>query len=560
MDYPAWISTYLTSYLSQEAVIRTNFSSQDVRENGTAERRPVSRAAVRTDQDSSEARRLATFVEAGQSLAGTGNLKDCLFRVLDTLSRHHGVLRGVIMLLDRDTNQLSIVASHGLDEESARRVRYRIGEGITGRVFQARKPIVVPQISREPMFLDRLGVRKKSLQRQELSFICVPILVNQKPVGVLGVDLRYKADRDYELKTKFLVVIATMIAQAIKVDHLIETDKQRLLDENIHLKQELRERYDFSHIIGNSSPMRQVYEQVTQVARTNTTALLRGESGTGKELIAHAIHYNSLRANKPFIKVNCAALPETLIESELFGYEKGAFTGAQGRKKGRFELAEGGTLFLDEIGDLNISTQIKLLRVLQEREFERLGGTETIKANVRLITATNKDLEKAISKGEFREDLYYRLNVFAIFVPPLRERKSDILLLADHFLEKYAREHVKNIKRISTPAIDMLTSYHWPGNVRELENIIERAVLVCETNVLHGHHLPPTLQTAEESDTITRLSLDSAVEAFESDIIQDALKTTRGNQKKAAKLLDSTERIIGYKIKKYAIDCDRFRN
>jgi Nif-specific regulatory protein len=287
---------------------------------------------------------------------------------------------------------------------------------------------------------------------------------------------------------------------------------------------------------------------------------LRGESGTGKELIAHAIHYNSLRANKPFIKVNCAALPETLIESELFGYEKGAFTGAQGRKKGRFELAEGGTLFLDEIGDLNISTQIKLLRVLQEREFERLGGTETIKANVRLITATNKDLEKAISKGEFREDLYYRLNVFAIFVPPLRERKSDILLLADHFLEKYAREHVKNIKRISTPAIDMLTSYHWPGNVRELENIIERAVLVCETNVLHGHHLPPTLQTAEESDTITRLSLDSAVEAFESDIIQDALKTTRGNQKKAAKLLDSTERIIGYKIKKYAIDCDRFRN
>jgi Nif-specific regulatory protein len=560
MDYPAWISTYLKSYLSQEAVIRTNFSSQDVRENGTAERRPVSRASVRTDQDSSEARRLATFVEAGQSLAGAGNLKDSLFRVLDSLSRHHGVLRGVIMLLDRDTNQLSIVASYGLDEENARRVRYRIGEGITGRVFQARKPIVVPQISREPMFLDRLGVRKKSLQRQELSFICVPILVNQKPVGVLGVDLRYKADRDYELKTKFLVVIATMIAQAIKVDHLIETDKQRLLDENIHLKQELRERYDFSHIIGNSSPMRQVYEQVTQVARTNTTALLRGESGTGKELIAHAIHYNSLRANKPFIKVNCAALPETLIESELFGYEKGAFTGAQGRKKGRFELAEGGTLFLDEIGDLNISTQIKLLRVLQEREFERLGGTETIKANVRLITATNKDLEKAISKGEFREDLYYRLNVFAIFVPPLRERKSDILLLADHFLEKYAREHVKNIKRISTPAIDMLTSYHWPGNVRELENIIERAVLVCETNVLHGHHLPPTLQTAEESDTITRLSLDSAVEAFESDIIQDALKTTRGNQKKAAKLLDSTERIIGYKIKKYAIDCDRFRN
>src|SRR5438270_5259416 len=231
--------------------------------------------------------------------------------------------------------------------------------------------------------------------------------------------------------------------------------------------------------------MRQVYEQVAQVAHTNTTVLVRGESGTGKELIAHAIHYNSPRAQKPFIKVNCAALPETLIESELFGYEKGAFTGAHALKNGRFELAEGGTLFLDEIGDMNLSTQVKLLRVLQEKEFERLGGIETIKVNVRVIAATNKDLEKAIAAGTFREDLYYRLNVYTIFVPPLRERKSDVLLLADHFLEKYAREHGKSIKRISTPAIDMLTSYHWPGNVRELENIIERAVLVCETNVLH---------------------------------------------------------------------------
>jgi Nif-specific regulatory protein len=410
------------------------------------------------------------------------------------------------------------------------------------------------------MFLDRLGIRKKAISRQELTFICVPILVNRKPVGALGVDLKYKADRNYERTTKFLSIIATMIAQAIKVNHLMEADKQRLLDENIHLKQELRERYDFSHIVGSSNPLRQVYEQVTQVARTNTTVLLRGESGTGKELIAHAIHYNSLRASKPFIKVSCAALPETLIESEMFGYEKGAFTGAQNRKKGRFELADGGTLFLDEIGDLNISTQIKLLRVLQEREFERLGGTETIKINVRLVAATNKDLGKAITDGQFREDLYYRLNVFTIFMPPLRERKSDVLLLADHFLEKFAREHAKRIKRISTTAIDMLASYHWPGNVRELENIIERAVLVCETGVIHGHHLPPTLQTAEKSGTVTRLSLDRAVGAYESDLIQDALKTTRGNRKRAAQLLDTTERILGYKVKKYGIDCDRFRS
>ena len=515
--------------------------------------------ATRTTPQATEARKLETFLEIGQALAGPMKLKEAMTRVLAILSRHHGMMRCSVMLFDQDTNDLHIVASHGLDEGSARRLRYQVGEGITGRVAQTGKPIVVPQISREPMFLDRLGERKKALKQRELSFICVPLLVNRKTVGVLSVDLQYKADRDYERATTFLAIIAAMIAQAIKVDHLIETDKQRLLDENIHLKQELRERYDFSHIIGNSGPLRQVYQQVTQVARTNTTVLLRGESGAGKELIAHAIHYNSLRANKPFIKVSCAALPEALIESELFGYEKGAFTGAHGRKKGRFELAEGGTLFLDEIGDLNVSTQIKLLRVLQEREFERLGGTETIKINVRLIAATNKNLEQAIAAGQFREDLYYRLNVFTIFMPPLRERKSDVLLLADHFLEKYAREHGKSIKRISTPAIDMLASYHWPGNVRELENIIERAVLVCETNVIHGHHLPPTLQTAEGSGTVTRLSLESTVGAFERDIIMDALKTTRGNRKRAAKLLNTTERVIGYKVKMYEIDCNRFR-
>jgi len=257
--------------------------------------------------------------------------------------------------------------------------------------------------------------------------------------------------------------------------------------------------------------------------------------------------------------VSCAALPDTLIESELFGYEKGAFTGATGQKKGRFELADGGTLFLDEIGDVNLATQVKLLRVLQEREIERLGGTSTIRINVRLVVATHRPLEKLIAEGRFREDLFYRLNVFTICAPPLRERKPDIMLLADHFLEKYAVEHGKHIKRISTPAIDMLTSYHWPGNVRELENTIERAVLVCEGSVIHGHHLPPTLQTAEASDTLPRVSLVETVGAFESDLIQDALKTTRGNRARAARLLQTTERILGYKIQKYEIDCARFR-
>jgi Nif-specific regulatory protein len=305
--------------------------------------------------------------------------------------------------------------------------------------------------------------------------------------------------------------------------------------------------------------MRRVYEQAAQVARTNTTVILRGESGTGKELFANAIHYNSSRARRPLIKVNCAALPQDLIESELFGYEKGAVTGARTSKKGRFELAEGGTLFLDEIGELNPSTQVKLLRVVQEREFERLGGVTTIQVDIRLIIATSKDLEKSVADGSFREDLYYRLNVFALFVPPLRERRTDILLLADHFLEKFSRQHRKHVKRISTPAIDMLMSYHWPGNVRELENAIERAVVICDGQVVHAHHLPPTLQTAEASGTTIGVTLEEALTAFEKDTIQDALKSARGNRARAARLLGTTWRTINYKVRKHGIDWRRFR-
>jgi Nif-specific regulatory protein len=305
--------------------------------------------------------------------------------------------------------------------------------------------------------------------------------------------------------------------------------------------------------------MRQMYEEMSRVAGTNTTVLIRGESGTGKELIAQAIHYHSPRAKKPFIKVNCAALPETMVESELFGHERGAFTGADNRKKGRFELAHGGTLFLDEIGELSPAIQVKLLRVLQEREFERVGGTDPVRVDVRVIAATNKNLEKALGDTSFREDLYYRLNVFPILIPPLRARKADVLLLADHFAEKYAREHLKTIKRISTPAIDMLTSYHWPGNVRELENAIERAVLLADGEVIHGHHLPPTLQSAEATGTVVSTSLGSAVEGFERSIIEDALKSSRGNRSKAARLLSTTERVISYKAKKYGIDPARLR-
>jgi len=516
---------------------------------------PAPKAASESTSTSS-ARRLSTLLEISQALSGTLNLKAAMQRVLGTLIRHHSVVRGMVTLL-RD-GELHAEAVEGF-EDRARNTQIKLGEGITGKVVESGKPIVVPRVSKEPAFLN-LASRRPDHLKQELSFICVPIVLNRQAVGALGVDLRFKPERDYDSSVKFLGVVSSMIAQALNIQRMVEEERRRLTDENTHLRQELRERYDFSNIIGTSGPTRQMYEQVAQVAQTNTTVLIRGESGTGKELIAHAIHYNSLRAKKPFIKVSCAALPDTLIESELFGYEKGAFTGAAQRKKGRFEMAEGGTLFLDEIGDVNLGTQVKLLRVLQEREFERVGGTETVKVNVRLIAATNKDMEKAIAEGTFREDLYYRLNVFTIFVPPLRERKADLLLLADHFLDKFSREHNKVIKRISTPAIDMLTAYHWPGNVRELENALERAVLVCDGAVIHGHHLPPSLQTADSSGTVTRVSLKDAVAAYERDLILDALKTTRGNRAKAARLLDTTERILNYKVQGYGIDVRRFKS
>jgi Nif-specific regulatory protein len=517
----------------------------------------VVRSAPVDGNVASEARRLSTLLEVSQALSGTLNLKASLHRVLEILTNHHGAVRGLVSLLHAD-GDLRVEASDGLAETS-RPVRYQMGEGITGKVVESGKPIVVPRVSREPAFLHR-AARRPELAHQELSFICVPIVLNRRAIGALAIDLKFKPERTFDRSLKFLVIVASMIAQAIKIHRLIDEDKRKLVDENTHLRQELRERYDFSNFVGSSGPMRQIFEQVTQVAGTNTTVLVRGESGTGKELIAHAIHYSSLRAKKPFVKVSCAALPDSLIESELFGYEKGAFTGAEARKKGRFELADGGTLFLDEIGEVNLATQVKLLRVLQQREFERVGGTETVKANVRLIAATNKDLEKAMASGAFREDLYYRLNVFTIFVPPLRERKADLLLLVDHFLEKFAREHQRSIKRISTPAIDMLASYHWPGNVRELENAIERSVLMCDGQVIHGHHLPPSLQTAEASGTVTRVSLLDAVSAYEKDLLQDALKTTRGNCARAARLLDTTERIFNYKVRNYGIDAQRFKS
>jgi len=337
-------------------------------------------------------------------------------------------------------------------------------------------------------------------------------------------------------------------------------ERRRLVSENRNLRQNIQERYHkFANIIGRSPRMRQVFDLIIQAAPSRSTILIQGESGTGKELVARAIHSHSARAKKAFVKVSVGAVPDRMIESEVFGHEKGAFAGATSSKRGSLELACGGTLFLDEVGELSGSAQTRFLRLLREGRFARLGGTETLSADVRILAASTTDLEAAVAAQEFREDLHRRLSASAVFLPPLRERGSDVLLLAEHFFARYSRAHGKRIRRISTAAMDMLASHPWPGNVRELENTIERAVLSCESSVLHGHHLPPALQVAKAPETSTRASLSEAVQQYEKDLILDALKSARGNRMHAARLLDTTERVIGYKIHKYGIEPQRFR-
>jgi two-component system NtrC family response regulator len=328
--------------------------------------------------------------------------------------------------------------------------------------------------------------------------------------------------------------------------------------ENRELKEQLREKFKVDFIVSISRRMEEALNLVKRVAQSPATVLILGESGTGKELIARAIHYSSLRKEKPFVKVNCAALPENLLESELFGHEKGAFTGAVGRRVGRFEQADQGTIFLDEIGDLSPALQSKLLRILQEKEFERVGSSQTIKVDVRFISATNRNLEEAIQKGTFREDLYYRFNVVTITLPPLRERKEDIPPLVEHFLKKYSRENNKAVVSVTKEAKDLLMNYNYPGNIRELETIIERAVVLCRGDTITKQDLPLNLQESEVEESLERArksgrNLPETLEEIERHRIAQALQKSGGVQTKAAEELGISERVLRYKMKKYKI-------
>ncbi len=485
--------------------------------------------------------------------------RQMLEQVLKTLREKLDMHRGTIMLVSPSKKDLVVEAAPNIQSSDQKSVRYKKGEGIVGRVMETGEAEVIPRISDEPRFCNRIHKRRESAGEQ-LSFLCVPIVLNNEVTGTLSVDVPCTSRDELEEQQRILDIVANMVGGDVRARRDAALQKRSYEAENLRLRNKLGEQLRPENIIGNSDPMQEVYRLIQQVAPSDTTVLIRGESGTGKELVASAIHYQSARSSNPMVTVNCAALSENLIESELFGHEKGAFTGATSQRRGRIEQADGGTLFLDEIGDFSPTIQVKLLRILQEREYEPVGSNETKHADVRIITATNCDLEKAVERGDFREDLYYRINVLPIYLPPLRDRREDILLLADHFADRFSDRMGKNISRITTQAINAMMAYHWPGNVRELENCIERAVLLSTDEAIHAHHLPPTLQLPEDGGGTDTGALETQVEALERDMITDALKRSDGNMAAAARQLGISPRQIRYKIKQLGMDPQLFRS
>jgi Nif-specific regulatory protein len=490
------------------------------------------------------------------SLTGSRReLGEVLAALLRILEQHMQAVYGMVALFDPECGRISIHDSFGLSAEEAARGIYYPGEGIVGEVVERGEPVVVPRVSAEPRLLDR----REPSDEHDRSFLCVPIQRGRKVMGAICVERFYDSRRLLQLDLEILTIIAATTAQAVELHQLECIQTPALADENRRLQQQLRARFKPSNIIGNSRSMREVYGLIEKVIRSRTTVLILGESGVGKELVASAIHYNSTNSEGPFVRFNCAALPESVIESELFGHEKGSFTGAHSLRRGRFEEADGGTIFLDEIGEFSPTMQAKLLRVLQEKSFERVGGNRPIAVDIRIVAATNRDLDAMVEQGLFREDLYYRLSVFPIMIPPLRERGSDIVTLAEYFLARCVADMSLDAYSISTPALELLMSYSWPGNVRELENVIERAILLAEGGVIHAHDLPPSLRAPVADEVAHPGVLDAKLESFEYEMIVDALKRQHGNISEAADLLGVSRRILRLRMERHGLDYKAFR-
>ena len=474
-----------------------------------------------------------------------------LQHILDVLYRRMKMLRGTFTI--RRGNDLMIEASHGLDEQEMKRGHYRVGEGITGHVAETGLPHVIEDISQDSRFLNRTRTRKSG---EKVAFICVPIIHLQQVIGTLSIDRPVDRNTDLERDQKLLEIVGNIVGDALAASLQAREERAALMAENEKLRQLLTT--NPGELIGNCRPMLQVYEQIRQVAPSDATVLIRGSSGTGKELVARAVVNLSGRKDKPLVTLNCAAMPENLLESELFGHEKGSFTGATARRIGRAEAADGGTLFLDEIGDLSLQMQVKLLRFLQEKTFSRVGSNRELHSDVRFIAATSRNLEELMAENKFREDLYYRLNIFPIVMPDLAKRKGDIMLLAEHFLSKFNLKYGKDIKRLSTPAINMLMAYHWPGNVRELENCMERAVITAQEDCIYGYNLPASLQMPSNEapharDGEDHADLPTMVDSFERELIVAALKRSPGNMSAAARELGVSPRVLHYKMHRLGI-------
>ncbi|MDL2207677.1 sigma 54-interacting transcriptional regulator [Desulfovibrio sp. OttesenSCG-928-M16] len=507
-----------------------------------------------------EANELRLLFEISQTLDGAEEeLSDHLEDALALMARHTGMMRGTVTLVDPECAEIIVEASYGLNEQELGRAHYKLGEGITGKVIQRGTPMVVPHISEEPHFLNRTGAR--DLQKEDISFLCVPILLKGKAVGALSADKLFADSICLEEDLRLLQVLASLISRAVQHRLDIRSKHAAVMEENRRLQRMIHGSLESGSLVGDSAATRQLMLEIAKVSASNATVLIQGESGTGKELVAGLIHSNSPRAGRPLVKVNCAALPENLIESELFGHERGAFTGAVGAKKGRFEMAHSGTLFLDEVGELSLVAQAKLLRALQEKEFERVGGTRTLQVDVRLIAATNQNLEAMVAAGSFRQDLYYRINVFPLHSPPLRERMDDIIPLASYFVQRHNKECGRQGMRISAAASALLLGYAWPGNIRELQNVMERAVILCGAgDLIDACHLPFLHKDKAAHDApATVTPLNDALAALEKRLIIESLKAEQGNMAKAAERLGITERIIGLRMKAYGLDYKSFR-
>jgi len=483
-----------------------------------------------------------------QILVGSLEPLSVLEPVLAALVEGTHLQHAIVAMVHRTSGELRIEAAVGLSTEEERAARVRVDTSPIAEAVQLSQPMTLPlEDGSHPL----LGVCS---QPEPCSLLVIPIQLSGEIVGAIAGDFPSSPHTELSHVSMLMSTVASMIAQAVRLRQRAAEERDSLRAENERLRDALKERYRPDNIVGNAKPMLTVFDQIARVCRSDATVLIRGESGVGKELVAAAIHYSSDRATKPFIKVNCAALPASLLESELFGHEKGAFTGAIQERIGRFELADGGTLFLDEIGEFPLTTQVLLLRFLQERQFERIGSAKTRSTDVRVITATNADVEEQVASGAFREDLYYRLNVFPIHVPALRERGVDVIPLAEHFLDVHAKKGRLATPRLSSTTRALLKSHAWPGNVRELENCMLRAMLQCEGDVIRSHHLPPNMQPAGEQPTAPNGSLAATMERVERELILDALRSTRGNRAKAARLLDITERQMGLRVKRYGID------